>query len=146
MLADGEMHPTFIQKAAHHKRVESSVTYIEASLSKALKANNLLSGNNPSEGWGSQFLGNPKSLSRFLPEKLIKKLPPQAENALERGNSTTSSETSGSSLLEDSSNQKRNSGQDQFREKKVRFEETLPTTDVIDTSVPSLPTVNLAAL
>ena len=91
-------------------------------------------------------MGNPKSLSRFLPEKLIKKLPPQAENALEQGNSTTSSETSGSSLLEDSSNQKRNSGQDQFREKKVRFEETLPTADVIDTSVPSLPAVNLAAL
>ena len=83
MLADGEMHPSFIQKAAHHKRPESQVTYIESSLSKALKANDLLSGNNPSEGWGSQFLGNPKSLSRFLPEKLIKKVPPQAENALE---------------------------------------------------------------
>ena len=71
MLADGDMHPAYIQKAAHHKRAESSVTYIEASLSKALKANNLLSGNNPSEGWGSQYLGNPRSLSRFLPEKFI---------------------------------------------------------------------------
>ena len=69
MLADGEMHPAFIQKAAHHKRLESSVTYIEASLSKVLKANDLLSGNNPSEGWGSQFLENPQSLSHFLPRK-----------------------------------------------------------------------------
>ena len=78
MLADGEMHPAFIQKAARHKRAESSVTYIEASLSKALKANDLLLGNNLSEGCGSQYLGNPKSLSCFLPEKFIKKLPPQA--------------------------------------------------------------------
>ena len=102
----------------------------------------------PSEGWGSQFLGNPRSLSRFLPEKLIKKLPPQAENSLEQGNSTTSSQTSGSSLLEDSSNQKQpcNSGQDQFSDKKVKFEETLATADFSDTSVPSLPAVNLTAL
>ena len=50
MLADGDMHPAFIQKAARHKRADSSVTYIESSLSKALKANDLLSGNNPSEG------------------------------------------------------------------------------------------------
>ena len=78
MLADGEMHPAFIQKSTHHKRWESLSLYIDASLSKALKANDLLSGNNPSEGWGSQYLGNPKSQSRFLPEKFIKKLPSQA--------------------------------------------------------------------
>ena len=127
------------------------MTYIESSLSKALKANDLLSGNNPSEGWGSQYLGNPRSLSRFLPEKFIKKLPPQAESSLERGNSmnsTTSSNTSGSSLLEDSSNQKRSysSGQDKFSDKRVKFEETLATTGVSVTSVPSHPTLNLAAL
>ena len=72
MLADGEMHPAFIQKSVRHKQWESSVTYIDPSLPKALRANDLLSGNNLSEGWGSQYLGNPKSLSRFLPEKLIK--------------------------------------------------------------------------
>ena len=98
MLAIGEMPPSFIQKASRHKRQESQVTYIDSSLLKALKARDLLLGNNPLEGWGSNFLGNPQSLSRFLPEKLIKKLPPQAENTLERGNSTASSETSGSSL------------------------------------------------
>ena len=74
------MHSAYIQKAARHKRAETSVTYIEASLSKALRANDLLSGNNPSEGWGSRYSGNPRSLSRFLPEKLIKKLRPQAES------------------------------------------------------------------
>ena len=83
MLADGEMHPAFIQKAARHKQAESSVSYIEASLSNALKANNFLSGNDPSEGWGSQYSGNPNSLSRFLPEKFIKKLPSQAEGSVE---------------------------------------------------------------
>merc|ERR1712163_24906 len=101
MLADGDMHLGYIQKSAQHKSIESSVPYIESSLSKALKANDLLSGNDPSEGWGSQYSGNPKSLSRFLPEKFIKKLPPQAESSLRLGisvNSTTSSDSSGSSL------------------------------------------------
>ena len=59
MLADGEMHPAFIQKAARHKCWESSSLYIDASLSKALKANDLLLGNDPSEGWGSPYSGNP---------------------------------------------------------------------------------------
>merc|ERR1711867_349095 len=57
------MHPAYIQKAARHKRGDSSVTYIESSLSKALKANDLLSGNYPSEGWSSRYSGNPRSLS-----------------------------------------------------------------------------------
>ena len=38
MLADGGMHPVYIQKSAQHKSIESSVPYIKASLSKALKA------------------------------------------------------------------------------------------------------------
>ena len=127
------------------------MTYIEASLSKALKANNFLSGNNPSEGWGSQYLGNPRSLSRFLPEKFIKKLPPQAEISLERGNSensTTSSDASGSLLLGDSSNQKRThiSSQDKFCNKRVKFKETLDTTGATFAPTPSHPTLKLAAL
>ena len=103
MLADSDMHPAYIRKAAYRKQAESSVTYIEASLSKALKANNLLSGNDPSEGWGSQYSGNPKSLSRFLPEKFFKKLPPQAGNSLKRGASVSStiSSDSASSLLQE---------------------------------------------
>ena len=83
VLADGEMHPAFIQKSTHHQRWESSVTYIDASLSKALKANDLLSGNDLSEGWGSQYSGNPRSLSRFLPKKSIRKLPPKAGISLQ---------------------------------------------------------------
>ena len=79
--------------------MESSVPYIEASLSKALRANDLLSGNDPAEGWGSRYSGNPKSLSRFLPEKFIKDLPSEAGAPLERSNSETSL-FSGSSLLQ----------------------------------------------
>ena len=99
MLADGGMHPVYIQKSARHKSWESSVPYIETSLSKALKANDLLSGNDPAKGWGSRYSGNPKSLSRFLPEKFIKDLPSEAGAPLEQSNSETSS-FSGSSLLQ----------------------------------------------
>ena len=101
MLADGDMQPAFIQKSARHKSWESSVTYIEASLSKALKANDLLSGTNPSEGWGYRYSGNPKSLSRFLPEKFIEKLSSEAGTSLERSNSETSSFSGSFSVQED---------------------------------------------
>ena len=90
----------YIQKSARHKSWESSVPYIETSLSKALKANDLLSGNDPAKGWGSRYSGNPKSLSRFLPEKFIKDLPSEAGTSLERSNSETSS-FSGSSLVQE---------------------------------------------
>ena len=89
MLADREMHPAFIQKSARHQRWESSVTYIDASLPKALKAKDLLSGNDPSEGWSSQYSGNLRSLSCFLPEKSIEKLPPQAGISFRQGASVS---------------------------------------------------------
>ena len=54
VLADGEMHPSYIQNSAQHKRSESSVNYIKPSLRKVLRANDLLSGNDPEEGWGSR--------------------------------------------------------------------------------------------
>ena len=151
MLADGEMHPAFIQKSAHHKRWESSALYIDSSLSKALKANNLLSDNDLSEGWGSRYSGNPKSLSRFLPERFIKQLPPQAEVSLERGNSensTTSSGSSGSSLQEDSYIWKRShsSGQDSVCDGRVKFRRTVITRGAATAPAPSDPNLNLAAL
>ena len=101
MLADGGIHPVYIQKSARHKSLESSVPYIEASLSKALRANDLLSGNDPAEGWGSRYSGNLKSLSRFLPEKFIKDLPSEAEVPPERSNSETSLVSGSSSLQGD---------------------------------------------
>ena len=150
MLADGDMHPAYIQKAARHKRGHSSVTYIESSLSKALKANDLLSGNNSSEGWGSRYSGNLRSLSNFLPEKLIKKLPAQADISLEQSdstNSTTSTITSGSLLLEDLLDQDSNTP-DQVKvcDKKAQSMEASVVTDISAAASPSRPTLNLAAL
>ena len=101
MLADGGMHPVYIQKSARHKSWESSVPYIETSLSKALKANDLLSGNDLAKGWGSQYSGNPKLLSGILPEKFIKDLPSEAGTSLEQSNSETSSFSGSSSVQED---------------------------------------------
>ena len=116
-----------------------------------MKANNLLSGNDPSEGWGSQYLGNPKSLSRFLPEKFIKKLPPQAESSLRQGNSvnsTTSSDSSGSSLQGESSIRKQSKSSDQGKlcDKRAKVNETSTTTSATAAPVPSHPSLNLAAL
>ena len=115
-----------------------------------MKANDLLSGNNPSEGWGSRYSGNLRSLSRFLPEKFIKKLPAQADNSLERGdstNSTTSTITSGSLLLEDSSERDINTP-DQVKvcDKKAQSMEASVVTDMTAAASPSRPTLNLAAL
>merc|ERR1711873_347142 len=103
MLAEGDMHPVYIQKSARHKSIESSVPYIESSLSKALKANDLLSGTNPTEGWSSRYSGNRKSLSRFLSKKIIKELPSEAEAPPEQSNSETSLFSGRSSFQEDSS-------------------------------------------
>ena len=127
------------------------MTYIDASLSKALKANDLLSGNDPSEGWGFPYSGNPKSLSCFLPEKFIRKLPSQAESSLERSNSensTTSSFSSGSSLQEDFSirNNSQTSRQGSGCDKRVGFRDTVITTNSTLASAPSNTNLNLDAL
>merc|ERR1712121_322529 len=100
MLADGDMHPVYIQKSAMHKSIESSVPYSESSLSKALKANDLLSGTKPTEGWSSRYSGKKKLLSRFLTKKFIKDLPSEAEAPSERSNLETSLFSGGSSLQE----------------------------------------------
>ena len=72
ILADGDMHPSYIQNNAQHKCWDSSVANNKPSLSKALRANDLLSGNNLEEGWGSRYSGNPRSLAPFLPKQSIK--------------------------------------------------------------------------
>ena len=105
ILADREMHPSYIQNSAQHKRWDSSVTYIKPSLSKALWANNLLSGNNPEEGWGSRYSGNPRSLAPFLPKQSIKSLPSSVQVAQYGRPSvilSTNSYTKGLSIVIDS--------------------------------------------
>ena len=80
----------------------------------------------------------------------ITKLPAQADNSLERGlspNSTTSTITSGSLLLEDSSERDINTP-DQVKvcDKKAQSMEALVVTDMTAAASPSHPTLNLAAL
>ena len=124
------------------------MTYIEASLRKALKANDLLSGNDPSEGWGSRYSGNPKSLSPFLPKKFIKKLPSEAQTSLERGNSETSSFSGSSSFQEDFSfwTTSQTSGQSSGSTKRVESEDAEVTTSATTTSITPNFNLNLDAL
>ena len=143
VLADGEVHPAFIKKSAQHKRWESSVTYINPSLRKALRANDLLSGNELSEGWGSQYLGNPRSFSLFLPRNSIKVTPSNAEVPHSRGSSVimnTISHTVGSSNSEDTLSKKRSYVFDQVDSnvKKVRFDKN--PAFLSETTVSSKPT------
>ena len=94
------------------------MTYINPSLPKALRANDILSGNNLSEGWGSQYSGNPRSLSLFLPTNAIKISPTNAEVPLSRGtsvSSNSSSHTVGSLNSEETSSRKRSIASDQVR-------------------------------
>lgn len=72
VLSDGDVNPEFLKKSAHHMRWESTVSYINPSLPKALRANDLLAGNDPSEVWGYQYSGNSKSFVLFFPENSIK--------------------------------------------------------------------------
>ena len=146
MLVDGEMHPAFIQKLARHKSWESSVTYIEASLSKALKANDLLSGTNPSEGWGSRYSGNPKSLSRFLPEKFIEKLPSEAGTSLERSNSDSSTYPESSSVQEDFSFRNTQTSGQSSGSMEMESEDAEVTTSAPVSSVSPTFDLNLVAL
>ena len=63
VLSDGDVHQVFVQKNARHKRWDSTLNYINPSLSKALRANNLLVANNPLEGFSIQVILNPLHFS-----------------------------------------------------------------------------------
>ena len=92
--------------------------------------------------------GNPKSLSRFLPEKFIRKLPSQAETSLERSNSENSSLSNGSSFQGDFSirTNSQTSGQGSGSDKRVGFRDSVITTSATTTSAPSNTNLNLDAL
>ena len=127
-MSDGDVHPAFVQKNARHQRWDSTVNYINPSLPKALRASNLLAGNDPSEGWGSQYSGNPKSFALFLPKNSIRIPPTNAEN--QRGCRPSVivenvSHTAGSSNSLDFQSKKRSFASDQVdsNTKRVRFVE-----------------------
>ena len=109
-------------------------------------ANDLLSGNDPTDGWSSRYSGNPKSLSRYLPEKFIKDLPSEAEAPPERSNSETSLFSGSSSFQGDPSFWKtsENSGQSSGT-MEVEPEEA-EETHAAAPSIPPNPNLNLDAL
>ena len=128
MLADGEMHPAFIQNSACHKHWDLSVNYIKPSLSKALQANNLLSGNNPDKGWGSMYSSNPRSVAPFLPKQSVKSLPSSVQVSQHRRPSvivSTNTYTKGPSIVVDSLSKKHPYVSDQAEFKKVRLNKNI---------------------
>ena len=136
MLDDGGMHSMSIHKSAMCKTIEPSVLHKESSLSKALRANDLLSGTTPTQGWSSRYSGKKKSLSRFPTKKFSEDLPSKAEAPPERCNSETSLFSSSSSLQEGTSLQRssefsgRSSGSTELDSKEPEVAQTLESSSL----------------
>ena len=75
MGADQTVSPVFIQKNMRHKNIQSTLNYIQPSLGQALRANDILCGNDAGEGWDARFTGNKRSLQPHLPQTCIKPVP-----------------------------------------------------------------------
>ena len=102
-----------------------------------------MSGNDPSEGWGSQYLGNPKSFVLFLPKNSIKVAPANAEAPQICRSSvimSNISHTTGSSNIADPLSKMCSKVFDQVNPnvKKVRFDENPAI--LSETTVSSKPT------
>ena len=75
MGADQTVSPVFIQKNMRHKNIQSTLNYIRPSLGQALRANDILCGNEAGDGWDARFTGNKRSLQPHLPKTCIKPVP-----------------------------------------------------------------------
>merc|ERR1712089_47195 len=75
MEADQTVSPVFIQKNMRHKNIQSTLNYIRLSLGQALRANDILCGNDAGDGWDARFTGNKRSLQPRLPQTCIKPVP-----------------------------------------------------------------------
>ena len=75
MGADQTVSPVFIQKNIRHKNIQSTLNYIRRSLGQALRANDILCGNDAGEDWDARFTGNKRSLQPHLPQTCIKPVP-----------------------------------------------------------------------
>ena len=84
MGADQTVSPVFIQKNMRHKNIQSTLNYIRPSLGQALRANDLLCGNAPGEGWDARYTGNKRSLQPHLPQTSIKPAP-QTSSSVDTG-------------------------------------------------------------
>ena len=72
MGADQTVSPVFIQKNMRHKNIQSTLNYIRPSLGQALRANDILCGNDAGDGWDTRFTSNKRSLQPHLPQTCIK--------------------------------------------------------------------------
>ena len=109
---------------------------------QSLKSQQPFVSNEPSEGWGPQYLGNPRSLSLFLPTNATKISPNNAKVPLSRGTSVgsnSSSHTVGSSDSEETLSRKHSIASDQVKSniKKVRYDENC--TFSMETNISSKP-------
>ena len=55
MMSNGSVAPAFIQKAGHHKKMESTNLYMNPSISTALRTSDLLCGNKEG-GWNERLV------------------------------------------------------------------------------------------
>ena len=69
-MANGSVAPAFIQKAGHHKKIESMNIYMNPNIITALHTSDILCGNK--NGWKEQLVGRKNSLDPFLHPSQVK--------------------------------------------------------------------------
>ena len=72
---DGSVSPAFIQKSARHKHLSSTMRYIRRTLKSALRASDILFGNDPNKGWSERFTGRADTQNPFLIPAHIRSAP-----------------------------------------------------------------------
>ena len=70
-MCNGSVAPAFIQKAGRHKKMESTLLYMNPSISTALRTSDLLCGNKEG-GWSEKLVGRKDSLDPFLDPSQVK--------------------------------------------------------------------------
>ena len=70
-MCNGSVSPAFIQKAGRHKKMESTLLYMNPSISTALRTSDLLCGNKEG-GWSEKLVGRKDSLDPFLDPSQVK--------------------------------------------------------------------------
>ena len=70
-MCNGSVNPAFIKKAGRHKKMESTLLYMNPSISTALHTSDLLCGNKEG-GWSERLVGREDSLDPFLDPSQVK--------------------------------------------------------------------------
>ena len=70
-MCNGSVAPAFIQKAGCHKKMESTLLYMNPLISTDLRTSNILCGNKEG-GWSERLVGRKDSLDPFLDPSQVK--------------------------------------------------------------------------